>query len=156
MFSIISPILLVCAIIVTLSNKQWHRLACAFAIVIPTYAHYKFFDLSTGWEYYGSALLASIVTIAFLQLVKPNEKPSQLVVHLQIISIALSVVNLVGYIMWYEYYSPIWYNSFVLFLVVVEVLRLFLHTDGDKQDGTDGVYYNWVARHNRGHMGRIG
>lgn len=156
MFSIISPILLACAILATALNKQWHRLACAFAIIIPTYAHYSFFDLASGWEYYGSALLASIVTVALLQMVKPNDKPSQLVVHLQIISIVLSAVNLGGYIMWYEYYSPLWYNSLVLILVVVEVLRLFLHTDGDKQDGTNGVYYSWIARHNRGHLGGRG
>jgi hypothetical protein len=156
MLSLISPILLLGAIASAAFNKQWHRVACAFAIIIPTCVHYHYFDITKGWEYYGSAIAFSILAIALLQAIKPNDKPSELVVHLQIISLVLAATNLFGYIMWYEYYSPIWYNSLVLVLVVIESLRLFLHTDGDKQDGTDGVYYNCIARHSRNHLGGRG
>ena len=153
MLSVISPILLFLAITLTLINKQWHRLACAIAIVIPTYAHFQYFDLSTGWEYYGSAIGFSILAIALLQMVKPNDRCSELVAHLQIVSLVLASVNLLGYVMWYEFYSPVWYNALVLVLVIAEALRLVVHTDGDKIDGTDGIYYNRAVSYSRNRMG---
>jgi len=156
MLSVISPVLLLGVILFTFFKQQWHRLACAIAVSIPTYVHYRYFDLATGWEYYGSAIGFSILVIALLQIVKPNEKPSQLVVHLQIISLMLAIINLTGYIMWYEFHSPVWYNNLVLVFAIVEVLRLILHTNGDKQDGTNGVYYSWIARHNWGRLGGRG
>jgi len=155
-FSIISPVLLFVATLVTALKGQWHRVACAFSIILPTYVHYKYFDNADGWVYYGTAFSASAITLALLQLVKPNKQHSQLVVHLQVISICLMIINLLGYVMWYTYLPPQWYNAFVLAFALAEVVRLFLHTDGDRKDGTDGVYYSWISRHNDSNLGSRG
>lgn len=156
MLSIVSPILLVMALVFSLFSKQWHRFFCVVMIVMPTAIHYYFFNESTGAVYYGSAMAFSAMAIALLQLIKPNEKPSQLVVHLQVISFLFLIVNFIGYFIWYAYMPPTWYNSLCLVLAVIEAARLIIHTDGDKQDGIDGRYYNWNFNATKRRMGSGG
>lgn len=143
MLSIVSPILLLIVVVLSLAGHAWHRLLCAVMVIIPTAIHYYFFNESTGAVYYGSAMAFNAMAIALLQFVKPNGKPSQLVVHLQLISYAFLVANIAGYFMWYAYISPAWYNNTCLLLAVIESARLLIHTDGDKSDGIDGRYYNF-------------
>lgn len=143
MLSLISPIILSCVLVLSLSGHQWHRLLCAVMVIIPTVLHYFFFNDETGATYYGSAMAFSAMAIALLQFVKPNGKPSQLVVHLQIISYLFLVANIAGYFMWYAYMKPDPYNYLCLILSIAEAARLILHTNGDKKDGIDGRYYNF-------------
>jgi len=153
MLSIVSPVLLVFVVMLSLAGQAWHRLLCAIMVIIPTIIHYYFFDSETGAVYYGSAMGFSALTIALLQFIKPNGKPSELVVHLQIISYALLMANIAGYFMWYAYISPAWYNGICLFLAVIEAARLLIHTDGDKKDGIDGRYYNFNNNANKRGLG---
>lgn len=141
-FSTVSPVLLTIAIILSTVGQQWHRLLCGLCIIIPTLAHYHWFNESTGAVYYGSAMAFSSMGLALLQFVKPNKLRSQLVVHLQLASLAFVVINFIGYFMWYAYMSPMMYNWSCLVLAVIEAARLLIHTNGDKEDGIDGRYYN--------------
>lgn len=143
MFSIVSPIVLIFIVLASFTRHQWHRLLCAIMIAIPSILHYSLFNDSTGATYYGSGMAFSAMAIALLQFVKPNKKPSQLVVHLQIISYLFLIVNIAGYFMWYAYMKPNWYDGLCLLLSILEAARLILHTRGDKNDGIDGRYYNF-------------
>lgn len=153
MLSVVSPILLLMAIMLAATGQQWHRLLCALCLIIPSIAHYHWFNDTTGAVYYGSAMAFSSMCIALLQFIKPNKKPSQLVVHLQIISLAFVITNFIGYFIWYAYMSPMVYNWLCLLLAVIEAARLLIHTDGDKEDGIDGRYYNRHDNNNKRGLG---
>ena len=156
MLSIVSPILLLIAVMLAVTGQQWHRLLCTICVIVPTITHYYWFDSTTGAVYYGSAMAFSSMSIALLQFVKPNEKHSELVVHLQIISLAFVIVNFIGYFIWYAYMSPIVYNWLCLLLAVIEAARLLIHTNGDKEDGIDGRYYNRHDNDNKRGLGSRG
>jgi len=156
MLSIVSPILLLIAVMLSVAGQQWHRLLCTICVIVPTIAHYYWFDSTTGAVYYGSAMAFSSMSIALLQFVKPNEKRSQLVVHLQSISLAFVIVNFIGYFIWYAYMHPMMYNWMCLLLAVIEAARLLIHTDGDKEDGIDGRYYNRHDNDNQRGLGSRG
>lgn len=141
MLSVISPILITLAIAYIAFNKHWHRLKCAFALIIPAFSFSYFCADLDDFAFYGSAMAANAVAIGLLELIKRrNSPPSPLLVDLQIISLIAMGVNFFGYVMWFSYISPIWYDSLFLVLSVIEAIRLIKITDGDKVHGTDDRY----------------
>lgn len=140
MLSILSVILISVAIIHILAKRRWHRLLCAFAIIVPAVFHYAVFSDLYGFEFYGTAMAANAIAISLLEFLKvKNQPPSPLLVDLQIISLIAMAVNFIGYAIWFSYFSPVWYDSLIIVLSVAESLRLILHTKSDK---AYGVYHS--------------
>ena len=128
--------LLVAAILAFSVNTQWHRLKCALCVFIPTLIHTIWLNDAGGEAYYLSAMAFNGMTIAALDLIK-RKTATSLLTHLQIISFVFMLANFAGYAMWYAYMAPDMYNWATLSLSVCEVVRLLIHTNGDKKDGID-------------------
>ncbi len=157
----LSIFLLSAIIIASIMAKRIHRLLCAMAIIIPVIIHEVFlvglggeyFSMSQAQLYYIGSMGLSMLTIGFLQTIKPNNKRSEIVVHLQIVSLLFMLANFAGFWLWYSYLSVEVYNAFCVILAVVEVLRLIIHTDGDKKDGIDNHFYSWLGDDDKRGMG---
>lgn len=155
MLSLISPLLLLVAIASSTINKSWHRVKCALAVLLPTVAHYVYFDHLQTVEYYISAMAFNAMTISILEIIKRGTA-TRLIVHLQLFSLAFMTVNFAGAMIWYSYLSPSWYNALCLVLAIAEAARIFLHTDGDKRDGIDSRDNNRRNNDNKRFLGGRG
>lgn len=111
--------------------KKLDRFFVCLATLILTTAHYWLFDGAVSFMYYGTAALASLTTIAILQIM-PR---SPLTVHMQIIYLAFIAANYIGYGVFQSGSDPFWYNALVYCLVGVEFIRLIVVTDEDKKYG---------------------
>jgi peptidoglycan/LPS O-acetylase OafA/YrhL len=160
----LSLFLLVSIIIASVMAKRLHRLLCATALIFPVILHEVFlssmageyFTMTQAQIYYIGSMGLSMLSIGLLQLIKPNGKRSELVVHLQIICLLFMLANFAGFWLWYSYLPVGVYNGFCAVLVVVEALRLIVQTGGDKKDGIDGHFYSWLSNDNKRGMGNRG
>jgi len=129
----ISVILLTVALAVGLLLKDWGRGLVCFIAIVPTVGHYLLFNDLDAFQYYGTAALASSITIGLLEFA-PR---SPLAFHIQVIHYILIVVNFIGWCMWVSYAEPFIYNVLIMALVIAEWLRLLIRTKADGEYGAN-------------------
>jgi len=141
-----------------------HRLLCATALIIPFLLHWLFlsnlggeyFTMEQAYIYYVGSMGLSMLTIGLLGLIKGIEKTSthsQMVIHLQFISLLFLIANFSGFFLWYSYLPVDVYQSLCVILSLLEVARLLIKTDGDKKDGIDSRGNNWLVNASQRRMG---
>ena len=113
-----------------LKEREGRALVC-FIAIIPTASHYLLFNDVDAFEYYGTAAVASSITIGLLEFA-PR---SPLAFHIQVIHYALIVVNFIGWVMWASYAEPFIYDVLIMALVFCEWLRLLIRTKADGEHG---------------------
>lgn len=156
MLSLVSPILLVLVVAVNSFDKSWHRVKCGLSVLVPTVIHlsifHKYPEYINSVEYYLSAMAFNAMAIGLLEFIKRGTA-TRLIVHLQLLSFAFMLSNLAGAMIWYAYLTLDWYNSLCVVLSIAEVVRIFIHTNGDKKDGIDSRGTGWSSDANKRGLG---
>lgn len=104
--------LLIAIIVVAFLQPNAPRLFAALSFVGVTLSHELFLSNLDGLQYYGSAALFDLVIIILTSGINPVPK---MVIDLHRICMVSIIANLVGWVLWFLYVPPLFYDaSFVL------------------------------------------
>lgn len=132
----------------TLQSDNGRRVA-AFMFAVVALTHSMCMSDLDGFAYYGSAAMFDLALITILSKMNPI---TDIVIKLQRISLVSIGVNMLGWVMWYLYLSPVIYNvSFIfIYLWVTAVLLQRIKTSDDMEDSSvgglcPGIRFNTAA-----------
>lgn len=137
------------ATIMATFKKGKQRLLVCICVLLPAMAHYLLFNDKTGFEYYGTAAVASLIVISCLEPLKR----SPLALDIQVINLLYLVAHLFGFVMYHSYMEPYAYNAIVLVLFLIEFARLIITTKKDEAHGTCNRFNSLHTNDSRGSLG---
>jgi hypothetical protein len=115
------------------------RLFAALVFGGMTVAHDLAFAGCSGIEYYGSAALADLAIMIFISGISPTPR---MVINLQWVCIASIVTNIMGWVMWLTYLSPVAYNYAYVLLYIIAFVVL---TKKDNSDVGGFTLDGWMS-----------
>lgn len=146
----LSVILVAIALIVSTVRDGSNRSLICILILLPSIAHYSFFNDSVNFEYYGTAAVVSVFIITALNYLPTTP----LSADLQAINFMYIIAHFIGWVMYNAYLEPFWYNTLVLTIFVIEFLRLIVITKKDIRHGAfsrfDSIHFNDTRHSVRG------
>jgi hypothetical protein len=115
-----------CVLCVVQPTSQ--RIFAASAFVFTTILHdVLFYDLD-GFLYYGSAACGGLLAAILMTGINPIPK---IILKLQIICIISSALNFFGYVIWFFYFPPLFYNLAFICLYLYTVFILVSRDESD-------------------------
>ncbi len=128
--------LLVWGVLIAALSRRRKSVALIYAVAIL--GHELFLvDLPGFWYYFSDAVLCLLI-ISTLYLVNPV---TQISMALQKICMSAIICDAVGWIMWYNYLSPDWYNLSFVLIYTCAIWSILTK---------DGFYYVGHTRGSRG------
>ena len=105
-----------------MQSRANRRVACSL-FILPTLFHELLLKQLDGLAYY---LTAASLDVLIIVLLSKIARVDALILRLQIVCILSITINAVGYVIWFFYYPPIFYNlaSCSLFLLALIVMSL--------------------------------
>lgn len=104
------------------------RLYAALVFSSIIYAHEYFMSSADGLLYYGSAALFDLIAVVILGMINPLPK---MVLRLQVICMLFIFVNFAGWLLWFTYKPPFYYDLACAVLFAATLVALLLR---DKKD----------------------
>ena len=118
-------------------HKSTDRVMICLVLLIATSFHFVAFNHSYGLEYYGSAAILHLVINWFLDRFDNSWFSSDVI----IINYVFLLLQCFGFVCYVADVSEIPYNTLVIVLAVIELLRLITRTGRDKEDDERRDYY---------------
>ncbi len=100
--------LLIAIVVVAFFQPNAPRLFAALSFVGVTLSHELFLSNLDGLQYYGSAALFDLVIIILTSGINPVPK---MVIDLHRICMVSIIANLVGWVLWFLYVPPLFYDA---------------------------------------------
>ena len=112
MIDLAVTVLLYAILAVSLFQPSAPRLLTALIFAFEVNSHDLFFSGLDGFLYYASAALTSLLVIILTSGINPTPR---MVITIQKICLASIVANAIGWALWFNYISSIYYNmAFIL------------------------------------------
>ena len=144
----LSIILVLIASSAAIVRANWVRALICAVVLIPASLHYLVFNDASGFEYYGTAAVSSLLIITVLNYIPSTP----LSVDIQSINFIYIIMHFIGFAMYSLYLDPFWYNALVLVVFLIEFARLILIT---KKDVKHGAYNKYGSVYINAHSCRV-
>tara|TARA_R110001599_G_scaffold173340_2_gene365160 strand:- start:10051 stop:10530 length:480 start_codon:yes stop_codon:yes gene_type:complete len=125
MMTVITGLILVIAV-VSLLQPSAQRLTAAAIFTAIIVLFDVFFGELDGLAYYGGAAISNFMIVLLTSCIID---PTKMILRLQRLCLGMMITNLAGYLLWFFYYPPFFYN---LAFIVLFVISLYILLDRER------------------------
>ena len=121
----ILTILLCIIAFLSITQPTAPRLFAALIFIILVFLHDLFLSDLDGFKYYATCALNNLLVIILTAGINPIPK---MVIRLHVVCLIAALLNMIGYILWYNYYSS---DAYDISFLVIYMYTAFIFIDRD-------------------------